>query len=417
MELIGTPFWLPANAKPTHPSLRGTSQDQIVIVGGSYAGLTAAYCLAKAGYSVSLLEAGTVGYAASRSAGVVCSSLERDYLDYVNAYGVETAKRMWQFSVEGVNFVRKLVAELDPQNKSQLEETGSLYTAYPEDQDYMRQEAAARNAAGFPAKYFEDQLNPFYEDGAHLGIYTPDDVLINPYQFCQVLAAAAVSLGVKIYESSPVVRLDKEKKICGTREGSLQAEKIILAGQGVPGQFGFNRREMDILTFCLATAPLTTTQIECLGLAERPSFWDEFQPFFYGRLTSDNRLILGGDDLWAPMSWLGLQNVKMDRLERRARERIPFLDEIPIEYRWGGSLTIMGDAMPTLGVVSNIYIGGSAAGTSQAVLVGKILAGMIANCYSKTPKMFSHKRPISIIPDMYSSKELFHMIMSLAGIF
>lgn len=417
MKLIGSPVWLPSNIVPTHPPLQGISQDQIVVVGGSYAGLTTAYCLAKAGYSVSLLEAGTVGYAASRSAGVVCSSLERDYLDYVNAYGVETAKRMWQFSVEGVNFVRKLVAELDPQNKSQLEETGSLYTAYPEDRDYMRQEAAARNAAGFTAKYFEDQLNPFYEDGAHLGIYTPDDVIINPYQFCQVLAAAAVSLGVKIYESSPVIRLDKEKKICGTKDGSLQAEKVILAGQAVPGQFGYNRRELNILTFCLATAPLDVSQIEFLGLHQRSSFWDTDQPFFYGRLTPDNRLILGGDDLWAPMSWFGLQNVKLNRLENRARERIPFLEEIPIEYRWGGSLTIVSDAMPTLGVVSNIFIGGNASGISQAVMVGKLLAGMTANCYQKTSKLFSHKRPISILPNMYSSKELFHMMMSLAGIF
>jgi glycine/D-amino acid oxidase-like deaminating enzyme len=397
--------------------LSGPQQDQIVIVGGSFAGLTAAYCLAKAGYSVSLLEAGSIGYAASRSAGVVCSSLERDFLDYVNTYGVDTAKRMWQFSVQGVKFVSQLVAELDPQNKSQLETTGSFYTSYPEDQQYMKEEAAARNAAGFSAQYFEDHLNPFYEDGAHLGIYTPDDVTINPYQFCQVLAGAAVSLGVKIYESSSVIRLDKENRRCTTKHGSLQAEKILLAGQAIPGQFDYNRREMNLLTFCLATAPLTASQIEFLGLSARGSFWDANQPFFYGRLTMDNRLIIGGDDLWAPMAWLGLQNTKLDRLEKRARDRIPFLEEIPIEHRWGGPLTIMSDAMPTLGAVSNIFIGGNSAGISQAVMVGKILAGMTTNCYSKTSKMFSYKRPVSLIPNMYSSKELFHMIMSLAGIF
>lgn len=417
MKLIGSPCWLPQNVVPTHSPLQGTNKDQIVIVGGSYAGLTAAYCLAKAGYSVSLLEAGTIGYAASRSAGVVCSSLERDFLDYVNTYGIEIAKRMWQFSVEGVKLVSKLVQQLDPQNRSQLETTGSFYTSYPEDREYILQELEARNRSGFSAQYFEDHLNPFYEDGAHLGIYTPDDLIINPYQFCQILAAAAVSLGVKIYESSPVIRLDKKKKICITREGSIQAEKILLAGQAVPGQFGYNRRELDILTFCLATAPLDASQIECLGLAQRPSFWDADQPFFYGRLTSDNRLIIGGDDLWAPMGWLGLQNVKLNRLEKRARERIPILEEIPVEYQWGGPLTVMTDAMPTLGIVSNIFIGGNAAGISQAVMVGKILAGMTANCYQRTSRLFSYKRPLSIIPNMYSSKELFHMIMSLAGIF
>jgi len=417
MKLFGTPLWLPKNITPTHPALRGPNEDQIVIVGGSYAGLTAAYCLSKAGYSVSLLEAEMIGHAASRSAGVVCSSLERDYLDYVNNYGAEVAKRIWEFSVQGVDFVSQLVQKLDPKNTSALENTGSLYTSYPEDEAYLKAEAAARSSAGFATQYFENKLNPFYEDGAHLGIYTPDDCIINPYAFCQLLAKAAVAQGTKIYESSPVIHLDKEHKICKTRDGSLRGKHVILAGQCIPGQFGYIHRELELLTFCLATAPLNQSQLETLGLSKRPSFWDADQPFFYGRVTQDNRLIIGGDDLWAPMSWFGLQNVKLDRLVRRAKERIPCLEDVSIEYKWGGPLTIMPDAMPTLGISSGILIGGNAAGISQAVVMGKILAGMVVDCHQKVIKLFDYKRPISLIPKMYSSKELFHMIMSLIGIF
>lgn len=417
MKIFGNPYWFPSSATATHPSLSSKEKDQIVVLGGSYAGLVTAYTLAKAGHSVTLLEAGTIGYAASRSAGVVCSSLERDYLDYVNTYGLDVAKRMWEFSVQGVQFVTELINQLDPENRSALVEGGSLYTSFPEDEAYMKAETEARNASGFESKYFENRPNPFYEDDAHLGIFTPNDTTINPYQFCIKLKEAAVKAGVKVYENSPVTYLDKSAKVCETPASSVTFDKVILAGQSIPGQFGYGRREMNILTFCLATQTLSKSQIKSLGLQSRPAFWDADQPFFYGRLTPDNRLIVGGDDLWQPMRLLGLHNIKLDRLGKRAIERIPLLEDVDIEYSWGGPLTITSDAMPMLGVDGSILIGGNSAGISQAVMVGKMLAGMVINGEKNLFDLFSYQRPVSLIPKMYASGELFHMMMSLAGIF
>lgn len=417
MDIFGVPYWLPSEITQRFPELSGNKKDQIVIVGGSYAGLTAAYCLAKAGYSVSLLEADLVGEAASRAAGVVCSSLERDYLDYVNSYNVEIAQRLWKFSTEGVEFVQKLVKLLDPTNKSQLEHTGSLYLGYEDDREYLKQECAARNSAGFVSNCFENRKTPLSSDGANLGIFTPGDCVINPYTFCRVLLESAVGVGVTFYERSRVTRIDKEANTCYTTNGRIEYEKLLLAGQNVPGNFGFSPRELNILTFCLATEKLSASQINDLGLSGRASFWDTDQPFFYGRLSKENRLILGGDDLWKPMSVFGLQRIKLDRLERRAKERIPLLKDTAIEFRWGGPLTVLPDAMPSIGVENNIFIGGNSAGLSQAVMVGKILAGLVVDCHEDLTGLLSYKRKIDLIPRMYSSRELFHMVMSLAGIF
>lgn len=410
MKLIGHPIWLPSTLEQKFPSLTSNVRTQIAIIGGSYSALSTAYFLAKQGYNISLLEADLIGKAGSRSSGILCSSLERDFIDYVNEYGFERAKRYWLFSVMGVKLIKEILEEIDQQNQAKYASTGSLYVANKMRQTYMQKETFLRQRAGFDAQYVENFNNPLFQDGGCLGIITKDDSTINPYLFSRCMVNALIDMGVKVYESSKILEIDKKRGICFTKNGQIKADKIYLAGQNIPKQFGFRKNQLSILTFCLATEPLSNNLLTNLGLTNKYSFWDAEMPFLYGRVTENNQLIIGGEDLWEPLMYLGLAQSKLSRLEQQFRQRIPQLKEISVTHRWGGPLYITIDAMPTIGESGRLVFAGNSAGISQAITVGKIISGLM----SDFTDLLNYKREISA--KMFSSNEIFSTILSIVGI-
>ncbi|MEM1345944.1 MAG: FAD-binding oxidoreductase, partial [Pseudomonadota bacterium] len=77
-----------AGPLPDHAALEADTRADVCIVGGGYAGLSAALHLAEAGRSVVLIEANRIGWGASgRNGGQVASGPRADMDDYVEAVG------------------------------------------------------------------------------------------------------------------------------------------------------------------------------------------------------------------------------------------------------------------------------------------------------------------------------------------
>ncbi|MDI6721092.1 MAG: FAD-dependent oxidoreductase [Candidatus Aenigmarchaeota archaeon] len=174
---------------------------------------------------------------------------------------------------------------------------GSRYFMNMEDSDYLEEEARIRNENGFPCEVRSD---------ARLGdnaIYLLDktDASVNPAKFCTELAGYLEDKGVRIYENSPVRGIGDRDVY--SMEGKVRSGKIILSGQNVPSQFGRGGFSLpSIETYCMATEPLTQEQIEAIGTNSRTLFWDGNMPYIYGKLTEDNRLLVGGGDLLSALS-------------------------------------------------------------------------------------------------------------------
>src|SRR5687768_848833 len=97
------------------PRLEGALSAEICIVGGGLAGLTSALELARAGRDVVLLEANRMGWGASgRNGGFVSAGFAESLTEIVRRVGLTEARAMFKLSVEGAEYVRARVAELDP---------------------------------------------------------------------------------------------------------------------------------------------------------------------------------------------------------------------------------------------------------------------------------------------------------------
>src|SRR5215475_12273904 len=82
----------------------------VCVVGAGLAGLTAAREIAKRGWSVAVLEANRIGWAASgRNTGFVLPGFSEDVEGMVERLGLDHAKQLWALSEAGVEYVRRAI--------------------------------------------------------------------------------------------------------------------------------------------------------------------------------------------------------------------------------------------------------------------------------------------------------------------
>src|SRR5208282_1196674 len=83
----------------------------VVVVGGGYAGVSAARVLAERGASVALLEARDLGWgASSRNGGMMIVGLKHGPRELVEKFGEDLGRRMFETTVEANRHVEDLVS-------------------------------------------------------------------------------------------------------------------------------------------------------------------------------------------------------------------------------------------------------------------------------------------------------------------
>lgn len=375
--VFGAPFWGSGacwgSGAREWPALHGRARAELVVVGGSFAGLSAAWTLRAAGREVLLLEAGRVGAAAARAAGILTASAEHDLRDQVALHGEERALALWALGAAGVERAAELAIALP---EAAFARPGSLYLARPGDEALLAEEAALRGRCGLTVSLEDRPRNPLARDGCRRALRAPQDATCDPHGLARGLAGALSAAGLRLHAHSPALRIDPATRRVLTPAGEVEAGQVLLAGVRVPGAPRARRLLPDavsIATFCLVSEPLAPARVAALGLTGGESFWDTALPFFYGRLTPDRRLLVGGADLWGPLARGPLVPRALARLEREARRRLP-LEGLGIAARWGGLVRVAPDALPRLGGVPGCASVDLAAGIGQALLGGQVLA-------------------------------------------
>ena len=89
-----------ANEQAAYPKLQGDIVADVCVVGGGFAGLSAAIELADRGYTVVVLEAQHIGFGASgRNGGQLIAGLacEQDVIE--KSIGFDAAKQVWNMTI------------------------------------------------------------------------------------------------------------------------------------------------------------------------------------------------------------------------------------------------------------------------------------------------------------------------------
>ncbi len=374
-----------ANEHPKYPTLEGDIEVDICVVGGGFAGLSAAIELADRGYKVAVLEANHIGFGASgRNGGQLIAGLacEQDVIE--NAIGFDAAKQVWKMTIEALDLVRERVKRFDIQcdltdgflGVSVGEKKGKQLRKWFHDMQ-LRYKYNAQWIEPAHIKQWID--SPRYFNG----YYDKQGGHIHPLNYCLGLARGAASLGVQIFQQSAVNSLQKgEKNLLKTAIGSVKAKFVVLAGNMYLPEIAPNlapkitKRIMPVGTYIIGTEPIEPSLAARL-MPINAAVCDTNFDLDYFRLSADKRMIYGGRISYSTLTPPNITN----QLQAHMLATFPQLKDIKIDYTWGGFVDISMNRAPDFGrVASDIYYlqGFSGHGVALTGMAGKLVAEAIS---------------------------------------
>ncbi|MEW5940719.1 MAG: FAD-dependent oxidoreductase, partial [Chloroflexota bacterium] len=302
-EAVRTPFWLddPARPEPAAP-LVGPTEADLLIVGAGFTGLWTALLAKEADPSrdVVLLEAGEAASGASgRNGGFVDASLTHGYSNGLERWPRElaTLEAMGYANLNAiVETVTRLGIECD------LLRSGELVVAVePYQVEELRPSPEESAAYGEDAIWLErEEIRALVNSPTYLGAaYDPSVVMVNPARLAWGLRKACLDLGVRLYENSPVTRLEEEANAVLARapRGQVRARRVALATNAFPPLLRrLSHYVVPVYDYVLVTEPLSAAQWESVGWKGRQGVGDVGNLFHYYRATADGRILWGGYD-------------------------------------------------------------------------------------------------------------------------
>ncbi|MDC0948102.1 FAD-binding oxidoreductase [Gammaproteobacteria bacterium] len=376
--------WYAATAAlpPPTASLHGAARADIGIVGAGYTGLSAALHLAKAGYSVRLLEAHRVGWGASgRNGGQLGSGQRVEQLELEQLVGNDQAKQLWTLAEASKALVKSLIEQ--HQIECQLT-PGILHADHK-----PRYVAQSQRFAEHMQKRYNYQAITFLDraemqqqvasDNYHGGTLDHDAAHLHPLNYALGLAAGAQYAGAVVNEMTPVLGCQPTAKgwRLTSENGHLDCGTVLLACNGYLGNLEpkVARRVMPINNFIIATEPLGEAGARAL-IRDNHAVADSRFVVNYFRLSNDHRLLFGGGENYGYRFPRDIKSF----VRRPMLAVFPQLQSTRIDYGWGGTLAITVNRLPWLRRVrTGLYScsGYSGHGVGMATLAGQLVSEAI----------------------------------------
>jgi glycine/D-amino acid oxidase-like deaminating enzyme len=392
-----TSFWARAyGAYVPNPPLAGNASVDVAIIGGGYTGLSTAIEFKRdnPGSTVAILEAAVVGFGASgRNGGfnMTLFGLEPELTRL--RWGRQRTIDAHQYTQRAVAWVKRLIEEHGLE--SDYRHTGMLRVSYTASQlrrlertlRLMRELGIDDDLTFEPA----EQLRADFGTDRYIGALRERETgILNPCKHVRELKRIANQAGVQVYERSPV---DLIERVSGgirlrTRCGTLSAKKLVVATNAYTSALNglpqLRARQKPFWSYQVVTAPLDAETWASLRWIGQESFEDNRQLVHYFRPTVDGRVTMGGGDVIAP----GRNHFDHDfaphiwrHLESHLKWIFPQLREVPIDYRWGGPVSVNVDMTPQIGFLGDhsviFSMGCIGHGVSLSHLNGRLIADLL----------------------------------------
>lgn len=363
--------------RPAYPELPGSTEADVVIVGGGFTGLQAAYHLAKAGRSVVLIDGARFGDGASGRNGGQLGTGQRSWPEEHESHlGRQRATHLFRIAERAKAHLHDFAtahgidADYRPGQISAAHKTS--YVA-----DYKAHAGIVRDRYDYPHIRFLDREELAEKLGTtryHGGIIDTGTGHINPLKYVVGLAKAASEAGARCFENTRATAIKSEggKVTVTTPRGTITAERALLACnayiEGLEPKTGAH--VMPIRSFIGATVPLGEDSPVIPG---GESVDDSRFVVRYFRKSADGRLLFGGREAYTADNPTDISS----HIRRQIEELYPALANIEITHAWGGSVGITMPREPYVAdVMTNVTaIGGySGHGVMLSNFCGKLYA-------------------------------------------
>jgi gamma-glutamylputrescine oxidase len=377
------PTWYEASAQkaPDRPALAGDVTCDVAVLGGGFTGLMAALSLAERGYDVVVAEAQRIGAGASgRNGGQIVTGYNPSMAALAEIAGTADAKALWGMAEEAKRLIADTVARhgigcglawgylfVAPNRRGQAD-LDAMAEQWSCDHGY-----AALRAVAPP------ELRQIVGSTRYLaGLYDAEGGHLQPLDYVRGIADAAAAAGVRIFERTPIRRVDMEAVALVAEGGTIRAKFLVLAAGAATGRLlpAARRKVVPIETYIIATETLPRARLRAV-LRDDIAVCDTNFALNYYRRTQDGRLLFG-----ARASYAGFEPPGLRRKVRTAMLHVfPQLADVRVDYFWGGQVDITVNRLPQFGRTGpNTFFahGFSGQGVALTGLAGKLIAEAIA---------------------------------------
>lgn len=359
-------------------------QADVLVVGGGFAGLSAALEMAQRGLSVVLLEADRVGSGASgRNGGQAIVGYASGQEPFEQQLGTADAQQAWDMSVEAVELIEQRIADHGIDCDWQR---GYVYVAdRASKRDALREEIDGLQARGVECTWAEgDDVRALIDSPRYVAAAREQrSGHLHPLKYVLGLARAAQAAGVRIFEHSPVTALQRGDTLTArTDRGQVRARFGLLAGNCMLPEFSpsvapeIASRIMPVGTYIIGTDVLDPALCERL-IPGNAAVCDNNFVLDYFRFSADHRMLFGGRVSYTTRTPARLKETMTERMA----QVFPALRGVPVEYVWGGFVDISMNRAPDFGRLGeNLYYlqGFSGHGVALTGLAGRLVADAVA---------------------------------------
>lgn len=376
--------WVSGQGKPARLSLERDVRCGVLIVGAGITGALAAQHLRALGHDVCVIDRERPGYGSTAaSTAMLLWEIDCTLSELTDRYGFERAAGIYRRSVGAVSGLMSLVSQLGL--SCAFRARHSLYLAGPRTSERaLLAEHSLRSRAHLAGEYldFRTLRRAFGFDRVG-AIHSPGSADADPLLLAHALLASAVAHGARIFDAQAVTYDSAGEAVHVTLDNrcTIEAGHVVLATGYVMPDFIEAPLHRTSSSWAIATPPQEPAALWRDGVL----IWEASDAYSYLRTTTDNRIIIGGEDdpaICEPAARDAAMPAKsaailstLSKLCPRANARA--------DYVWSGTFGETEDGLPLIGPVPGrdrvfAAYGYGGNGITFSFLASRMIARMIA---------------------------------------
>ena len=367
-----------ANPAPFCPPLTSEIDTDVVVIGGGYAGLSAALHLAEAGVAVTVLESETPGWGASgRNGGQINPGLKTEPDQIEADLGEDVGARLVALSGMAADLVFSLIDR--HAIRCDAVRSGWIRAAHSGTAMARLIDSAAQwRRRGAPVMVLDRaELAILMGSDAYVGgLVDQRGGNLHPLNYALGLADAAIAAGARVHGQSRAIELRDTGSavVVLTQQGRVRARRALVCTNGYSGDLlpAIARTVVPVRSIQVATAPLPAELADTI-LPGRQAPSDTRRMLLYFRKDAANRFIMGGRGAYGDAATRRL----LAALRRSSLELFPQLGPARWQFAWGGFVAMTADHYPHLNPVGDRIVAGlgfNGRGVAMATVMGRVMA-------------------------------------------
>lgn len=372
-----------ASAAPEFPALEQNTEAEVCVVGAGITGLTTAYCLAREGRSVVVLDDGPIGGGETeRTTAHLSNALDDRYTELERLHGMLGARLAAESHTAAIDQIERIVRDEQIDcDFARLD--GYLFNAPGKPEELLRQELKAAHRAGLTDVEWAERA-PLVSYPTGPALLFPRQGQFQPVKYLAGLVRGIVRNRGRIFTHThaAVIQGGTSASIQSSSGWRVTCRAIVLATNApVNDRVAIHSRQRGYRTYVIGVAVP-------VGTVPKVLYWDTDDPYHYVRLDTAppasggparDVLLVGGEDHLTGHPEAAA--ARFARLEQWTRERFPMAGEV--RFRWSGQVVEPVDGLAFIGRnpldEDNVFIatGDSGQGMTHGTIAGMLLTDLI----------------------------------------